>query len=53
MVAKEVRRKAEVEVARLEVERTSILLEIRAAKDEISSLHSQARKDKEAMEKDF
>ena len=39
-VAKEAKRKAEAEAARLEVERTSILLEIRAAKDEVSSLHS-------------
>ena len=41
-VAEEARRMAEAEVARLEVERTSLLLEIRAAKDEVSSSHSQA-----------
>ena len=53
MVAEEVRRKAEVEATYHKVERTSLLLEIGAAKDEISSLHSQADKDKEAMEEDF
>ena len=52
-VAKEARHKAEVEAAHLEVERTSLLLEIGAAKDEVSSLHSQASNDKEAMEKDY
>ena len=50
---KEARRKVEAEVASLKVEQTSILLEIRAAKDEVSSLHSQAGKDKEAMEEDY
>ena len=49
----EARHKAEAEVAHLEVERTSLLLEIGAAKDEISSLHSQAGKDKEPMEEDY
>ena len=39
--------------ARLEVERISLLLEIKGAKDEVSSLHSQAGKDKEAMEEDY
>ena len=48
----EAKRKAEVEAARLEVERTFLLLEIGAAKDEVSSLLSQAGKDKEAMEED-
>ena len=38
--AKEVRRKAEAEVARLEVEQTSILLKLGVTKDEVSSLHS-------------
>ena len=51
-VVEEARQKAEPEVARLKVEQTSILLEIGAAKDEVSSLHSQAGKDKEAMEED-
>ena len=36
----EARHKAEVMVASLEVERTSLLLEIEAAKDEVSSLNS-------------
>ena len=47
------RRKAKAEVACLEVERTSLLLEIGTAKDEVSSLYSQAGKDKEAMEEDY
>ena len=42
----EARCKAVVEAARLEVERTSLLLEIGTAMDELSSLHSQAGKDK-------
>ena len=49
-VVEKARCKAEAETARLEVEQTSILLEIGVAKDEVSSLHSQANKDKEAME---
>ena len=52
-VAKEARRKVEAEAACLEVERTSLLLEIGTAKDKVSSLHSQAGKDKEAIEKDY
>ena len=52
-IAEEARRKAEVEVTPFEVERTLLLLEIRAAKDEVSSFHSQAGKDKEAMEEDY
>ena len=52
-VAGEARRKAKDEDALLKVERTSLLLEIGAAKDEVSSLHSQAGKDKEAMEEDY
>ena len=43
----------EVEVARLAIERTSLLLELEASKDEVSSLHSQAGKDKEALEEDY
>ena len=31
----------------------SLLLELEVSKDEVSSLHSQARKDKEAMEEDY
>ena len=42
----------EAEISRREVEWTSLLLELGAAKDEASSLHSQAGKDKEAMEED-
>ena len=53
----EARRKAkaeaEAEAALLEVEQTSFLLDIKAAKDEVSSLQSQEDKDKEAMEKDY
>ena len=52
-VVEEARQKAEAKAARLEVERTSLLLEIKAAKDKMSSLHSQAGKDKEAMDKDY
>ena len=39
-IAEEGRCKAEVETARLEVEWTSLLLELRATKDEVSSLYS-------------
>ena len=35
------------------IERTSLLIEVGAAKDEVSSLHSQVGKDKEAMEEDY
>ena len=52
-VAKEAKRKAGVEAARLKVEWTSLLPEIGVAKDEVSSLHSQADKDKKDMEKDY
>ena len=48
----EARRKVEAEATRLEVEWTSLLLEIGAAKDEVSSFHSQAAKDKEAIKED-
>ena len=51
-VSEEARRKAKAEAAHLEVERTSLLLEIGATKDEVSSLHSQVGKDKKAMEDD-
>ena len=43
----------EAKVARLAVERMSLLLELEASKDEVSSLHSQADKDKEGMEEDY
>ena len=49
----EAKRKAETEAAILEFERTSLLLEIKVAKDEVSSLHSQVGKDKEVMEEDY
>ena len=52
-VAKEAKRKVEAETSSLEVEKTSLLLELRVAKDEVSSYHSQACKDKEAMEEDY
>ena len=39
-VAEEAKCKAEVEASRLEVERTSLILKIGRAKDEVSSLHS-------------
>ena len=51
--AEEARRKTEAKVARLEVKRTSLLLEIGTTKDEVSSLHSQVGKDKKAMEEDY
>ena len=51
--AEEAKRKVEAETAWLEVERTSLLSEIGAAKDEVCSLKSQAGKDKEAMEEDY
>ena len=49
----EARRKAEAKVTRLKVERTSLMLEIGVAKDEVSTLHSKEGKDKEAMEEDY
>ena len=49
----EAKHKAKSEASRLDVERTSLLLEIGVAKEEVSSLQSQAGKDKEAIEKDY
>ena len=49
----EAKRKDEAESSLLEVERTSLLLEIGATKDEVCSLQSQAGKDKEVMEEDY
>ena len=49
----EAKSKAEAETTRLEVKWTSLLLEIRATKDEVFFLQTQAGKDKEAMEKDY
>ena len=51
--AEEDRHRLEVELAHLAIERTSLLLELKASNDEVSSLHSQASKDKEAMEEDY
>ena len=42
-----------METTRLEVERTSLLLEIGAMKDEVCSFKSQVGKDKEAREEDY
>ena len=53
MVAEEARRNVEAGTSLFEVEQTSLRLELGAAKDEVSSLHSQAGKDKEAMEEDY
>ena len=52
-VEEEDRCRLEAEVVYLAVERTSLLLELEASKDEVSSHHSQAGKDKEAMEEDY
>ena len=43
----------EAEVARLTVERMSLLLEPKTSRDEVSALHSQEGKDKEAMVEDY
>ena len=51
-LAEEANCKTEDKITCLEVERTSLLLELEAAKDEVSSLHSQVSKDKEVMEED-
>ena len=51
--AEEARSRAEAKTALLEVERMSLLLKFGAAKDEVSSLHSKAGKDKDAMEEDY
>ena len=45
--------KLEAKVARLMVEEMSLLLELEASKDEVSSIHSPAGKDKEALEENF
>ena len=52
-IAEEARCKVEAEVASLKVEQTSLLLEVRPTKDEVSSLQSQADKDKAAIEEDY
>ena len=53
VIAEEARRKVEAKVASLEVEQTSLLLEVGATKDEVSTLQSQAGKEKGAMEEDY
>ena len=53
VAAEEDGRRLEAEVARVAVKRTSLLLELKVSKDEVSYLHSQADKDKEAMEEDY
>ena len=53
VIAEEARHKAKAKVACLEVERTSLLLEVRVTKDEVSSLQYKAGKDKAAMEEDY
>ena len=53
MITEDAKFKAEVETTRLEVEWTSLLLELGATKNKVSSLHFQAGKDKEAMEEDY
>ena len=50
---KEDRCRSEAKIACLVVERSSLLLKLEASKDEVSSLHSQVAKDKEAMEEDY
>ena len=45
--------KSVAEIAHLVVERTSLLLELEASKDEVYSLHSQVGKDNEAIEEDY
>ena len=52
-MAEKARRKAESEAARLKFDRTSLLLELGPAKDELSSFQSQVGKDKEAMEEEY
>ena len=51
--AEEDGRGLEAEVARLTIEWTSLLLKVQTSKDEVSSLHSQAGKDKEIMVEDY
>ena len=52
-VAEEGRRNAESKATRLEVDWTSLLLELGTVKDEVSYLQSQAGKDKEDMEEKY
>ena len=43
----------EAKVARLTVERTSLLLELEVSRDKVLALHSHASKDKETMVEDY
>ena len=52
-VTEEDGRRLEAGVAHLAIERTSLLLKLETSKYEVSSLHSQASKDKEAMKEDY
>ena len=51
--AEEAKRTTETETPRLEVDQTSLLLEIGATKNDVCSFQSQAGKNKEAMEEDY
>ena len=51
--AEERGRRSEAEIARLEAERESLLLELEVSKHEVSSLHAQASKDREDMSEDY
>ena len=51
-IAEEARRKVEAETSHLKIKRMSLLLELGVAKNEVSSIHSQVGKDKEAMDED-
>ena len=53
MAVEEDRRGLEAKVARLTVERTSLLLELETSRDEVYALHSQANNVKEAMVEDY
>ena len=53
VIADKAKRKVEAKVASLEVEQTSLLLEFWTTKDEVSSLQSQASKDKVTMEENY
>ena len=51
--AEEDGRELEAKAARLTIEQTLLLLEFEASRDEVSALHFQAGKDKEAMMEDY
>ena len=51
--AEEDGRESEAEIARLAIEKMSLLLELEASKNEVSSLHSQVGKDEEPVEEDY